>query len=223
MASSASEPSAIVPLDTTVAPDAALAPVGGEAALVRVIRSLLGPGRVPAARVVVATIAMTATQVRSALKVAGLADVAVVASAEPGSRSQCLAAGLEYLGQEDNSPQHVLIHDHRWPLTSTAVTDRVLGALEAGHPVVVPVLPITDTVKQVDGGGSVTATVDRLWLRAVQYPRGYRADALARLIDDGDDLGHGVVTVAGDPDAVAADLPADAALIGAIIEARRPR
>ncbi|UNB54768.1 2-C-methyl-D-erythritol 4-phosphate cytidylyltransferase [Mycolicibacterium sp. YH-1] len=223
MASSASEPCAIVPVDTTVAPHAALAPVAGEAALVWVVRSLLGPGRVPAARVVVATIAMTVADVRSALEAAGLADVAVVASAEPGSRGQCLAAGLEHLGREVDSPRHVLVHDHRWPLTSTAVTDRVLGALEAGHPVVVPVLPITDTVKQVDDGGSVTATVDRHWLRTVQYPRGYRADTLARLIDDGDDLGHGVATVAGDPDAVAADLPADAALIGAIIEGRRPR
>jgi hypothetical protein len=70
------------------------------------------------------------------------------------------------------------------------------------------------------------ATVDRLWLRTVQYPRGYRADVLAALIEgveDVDGLGRHVDTVEGDPDAVAADLPSDAALIGAVIASRRPR
>lgn len=223
MASPVSEPCAIVPVDATVAPRAALAAVAGEPALVRVVRSVLGPARVPARSVVVAAVAPTAAQIRATLAAAGLTEVMVADSPEPGSRSQCLAAGLEHLEREAGSPQHVLVHDHRWPLASTAVTDRVLDSLRAGHPVVVPVLPMTDTVNQVDDSGSVTATVDRLWLRTVQYPRGYRVDALATLIDDGDDLGQDVATVAGDPDAVAADLPADAALIGAVIESRRRR
>lgn len=223
MASLVNEPCAIVPLDATVSPVSALAAVAGEAALAQVVRSLLGPGRVPVRRVVVATIATTAAQVRSALEGAGLAEVAVVECAESGSRGQCLAAGLEHLGREADSPRRVLVHDHRWPLASTAVTDRVLGGLNAGHPVVVPVLPMTDTVKRVDDRGSVVETVDRLRLRTVQYPRGYRSEILATLIGEDDDLGQHVVTVAGDPDAVAADLPLDAALIGAVIEARRPR
>jgi len=223
MATPLSEPCAIVPLDATVAPDAALAVVAGQAALVRVLRSLLGPGRVPPRRIVVAAIATTAARVRPVLRQAGLTDVAVVECAESGSRGQCLAVGLEHLERQADSPQHVLVHDHRWPLASAAVTDRVLGGLDAGQPVVVPVLPMTDTVKQVDDRGSVLATVDRARLRTVQYPRGYRADALAVLIDGGEDLGHHVSTVEGDPDAVAADLPADAALIGAVIEVRRPR
>lgn len=223
MATPLSEPCAIVPLDATVTPGCALAPVAGQAALVRVVRSLLGPGRVPARRVVVVATATTAAQVRPVLQRAGLTAVAVVECAESGTRGHCLAAGLRYLEGQTDSPQHVLVHDHRWPLASTAVTDRVLGGLDAGLPVVVPVLPMTDTVKQVDDRGSVVATVDRLWLRTVQYPRGYRADALAMLIDAGEDLGRHVETVVGDPDAVAADLPADAALIGAVIETRRPR
>lgn len=223
MTSSVNEPCAIVPLDATVSPASALAPLAGEGALTRVIRSLLGPGRVPARRVVVAAVPTTAVRVRAELESAGLADVVVVDCASPGSRAQCLAAGLEHLGREADSPRHVLVHDHRWPLASTAVTDRVLAGLDAGQPVVVPVLPMTDTVKQVDETGSVVDTVDRLWLRTVQYPRGYRADVLAALIGEDDDLGQHLETVAGDPDAVAADLPSDAALIGAIIEARQPR
>jgi 2-C-methyl-D-erythritol 4-phosphate cytidylyltransferase len=223
MTSSVNEPCAIVPLDATVSPASALAPLAGEAALTRVIRSLLGPGRVPVERVVVVAVATTAVQIRPELEAAGLAEVAVVDCASPGSRGQCLAAGLEHLGRKEVSPGHVLVHDRRWPLASTAVTDRVLAGLDAGHPVVVPVLPMTDTVKLVDATGSVVETVDRRWLRTVQYPRGYRADALAALIGEDDDLGRHVETVAGDPDAVAADLPSDAALIGAIIEARQPR
>jgi 2-C-methyl-D-erythritol 4-phosphate cytidylyltransferase len=223
MASSVNHPCAIVPLDASVSPASALAPVAGEPALARVVRSLLGPGRVPIRRVVVVVTAATAGPVRSALEEAGLAEVAVVDCAETGSRAQCLAAGLKHLGRQMDSPAHVLVHDHRWPLASTAVTDRVLAGLGAGHSVVVPVLPMTDTVKQVDDAGSVVETVDRLRLRTVQYPRGYASEVLARLVGEGDELGQHIETVAGDPDAVAADLPTDAALIGAVIEARQPR
>jgi 2-C-methyl-D-erythritol 4-phosphate cytidylyltransferase len=36
------------------------------------------------------------------------------------------------------------------------------------------VLPVTDTVKQVDAGGTVVATPDRATLRSVQTPQGLR-------------------------------------------------
>ena len=44
----------------------------------------------------------------------------------------------------------------------------------------IPVLPVTDTVKRVDSSGRVVATVDRAELRAVQTPQGFsRAVLLA--------------------------------------------
>ena len=65
-------------------------------------------------------------------------------------------------------PGSVLIHDVGHPLASTGATDRVIAGLRAGHPVVVPVLPVTDTFKAVSDGGAVLGTVDRTELRTVQ-------------------------------------------------------
>ncbi len=56
--------------------------------------------------------------------------------------------------------------------------------------------------------------MDRSQLQAVQYPHGM---TIARLTTAGL---AGATTVAGDPDAVAVDLPADAALLEAVIACR---
>ncbi len=76
----------------------------------------------------------------------------------PGSRAQCLAAGLHYL---KGQPRHVLIHDIRRPLAPEGIRDRVIAGLRAGSSVVMPVLAVTDSVKAVDASGSVTGTLDR--------------------------------------------------------------
>jgi 2-C-methyl-D-erythritol 4-phosphate cytidylyltransferase len=47
----------------------------------------------------------------------------------------------------------------------------------------VPVLPVVDTVKQVDGD-LVVATLDRRALRAVQTPQGFRRAVLERAHDE---------------------------------------
>ena len=154
-------------------PAAALAPVAGEPALARVVRSLLGRGGCPIRRVVVVVTAVTAGPVRSALEEAGLAEVGGRGLRGGGFASPVPGGRTEHLGRHHGFAAHVLVHDHRWPLASTAVTDRVLAGLAAGHPVVVPVLPMTDTVKPVDDAASVVATVDRATLRTVQYPRGF--------------------------------------------------
>jgi 2-C-methyl-D-erythritol 2,4-cyclodiphosphate synthase len=46
----------------------------------------------------------------------------------------------------------------------------------------VPVLPVVDTIKQVDVDGAVLGTVDRSMLRAVQTPQGFRRDVLAAAV-----------------------------------------
>jgi 2-C-methyl-D-erythritol 4-phosphate cytidylyltransferase len=74
----------------------------------------------------------------------------------------------------------VLVHDAARCLCPPELADEVAAAVRAGHDAVVPVLPVTDTVKQVDGGGAVVATPDRATLRAVQTPQGFRRDVLAR-------------------------------------------
>ena len=104
----------------------------------------------------------------------------------------------------------VLVHDAARPFAPDAVGQRVIAALQAGADAVIPVVPLVDTVKRVDGYGVVTETLDRSELRAVQTPQGFRRDVLAaahaaeRTHDVTDDaalveaMGIKVQTVAGD-------------------------
>jgi 2-C-methyl-D-erythritol 4-phosphate cytidylyltransferase len=129
----------------------------------------------------------------------------------------------------------VLVCDHRYPLAPGQLADRVLAALSGGHDVVVPTLPVTDTVKAVDELGSVLSTVDRSALRTVQYPRGFTASVLWQLIsvspasaaDHLDEFdaalraGLGIATVDGDANAFQVELPRDAHLLDAVIACRR--
>lgn len=222
---------AIVPLVHADDLAAATALVAGEAPLVCVVRSVLGA--VTEERVVVATLPTLAAGARACLRAAGL-GTAIAVAREPGSRSQVIRAGLEYLGAEPDTPASVLICDHRYPLSPSEVADGVLAALRGGHDVVVPTLPVTDTVKTVDERGSVLSTVDRSTLRTVQYPRGFTATVLWRLVsispasttDDVDEFGAAlragldIGTVAGDANAFHVELPRDAQLLDAVIACR---
>lgn len=220
---------AIVPLTVAGSAAAALTPLAGEAPLVRVLRTMLGAAQ-PAA-VVVATAKPLLGEVRESLAAHGL-SAAVAVAADPGARAQCLTAGLEYFEREGISPQHVIVHDVRRPLASADLFGRVIAALRNGSIVVMPALPLTDSVKSVDVHGSVTRTLDRSVLQVVQYPRGFATDQLARLLaqrcsDEFDELEEAIGTSApitvvdGDSSAFVAELPRDAAFVEAII-AHRP-
>jgi 2-C-methyl-D-erythritol 4-phosphate cytidylyltransferase len=73
----------------------------------------------------------------------------------------------------------ILVHDAARALTPPDQIERVAAAVRAGRPAVVPVLPVADTIKQVDAEDAIVATVDRSTLRAVQTPQGFRRDVLA--------------------------------------------
>lgn len=225
------DPCAIVPLPQTADPSAVFASVAAQPALVRVVRSLLE--RVAGARIVVSASPAIAAAVRDCLRSAGLATVAVTVVREPGSRRQLLVAGLEQLGLQAHSLTPVLVGDHRYPLATGAVVDLVLLGLRCGHDVVVPALPVTDTVKTVDDVGSVLSTVDRSALRTVQFPRGFTASALWKLMSgsalapaDDDEFtsalraGLAIGTVEGDANTFQVELPRDAHLLDAIIACR---
>jgi 2-C-methyl-D-erythritol 4-phosphate cytidylyltransferase len=72
----------------------------------------------------------------------------------------------------------VLVHDAARALAPVELVERVVAAVRAGHDAVIPVLPVVDTVKQVDDSGHVVGTVDRTVLRSVQTPQGFRRDVL---------------------------------------------
>jgi len=213
----------IVPLPATFVDNAAAVfdPLAGEAPLVRIVRTMRGVAVVAVAEPLV-------DEVRESLAAQGLSAVDVAVAEDPGTRAQCLAAGLHHLKDQ---PRHVLIHDIRRPLAPATLRDRVIAGLQAGSRVVMPALAVTDSVKAVDAWGSVTDTLDRSTLRAVQYPRGFAADQLSQLLagrtsDDFDELdeslrtGTAITLVDGDPDAFAVELPRDAAFVEAILTCR---
>jgi len=214
---------AIVPLPATYVDNAvaAFGPLAGEAPLVRVVRTMRGEA-------VVATAEPLADAVRESLAAHGLSVVGIAVAEGPASRAHCLAAGLQYL--KDQS-RHILIHDVRRPLASEGVRDRVIAGLQAGSSVVMPTLAVTDSVKAVDASGSVTGTLDRSQLQAVQYPRGFAADQLSQLLaaptsaefDELDETlrtGTPITFVDGDSDGFVVELPRDAAFVEAIIACR---
>jgi len=121
------------------------------------------------------------------------------------TRQQSVAAGLAALWPDVS---RVLVHDAARALTPGELFQRVLDALAGGRDAVVPVLPVVDTLKRIDGD-SVAAAVDRSELAAAQTPQGFGravletayAGASAEHTDDAalvQAAGHLVFTVAGD-------------------------
>ncbi|WP_156751621.1 2-C-methyl-D-erythritol 4-phosphate cytidylyltransferase [Mycobacterium sp. 1245111.1] len=101
-------------------------------------------------------------------------DATVVAGG--ANRGESVSRALEAVG----APEFVLVHDAARALTPPDLVVRVVDALRAGHPAVVPALPVADTIKAVDGNGAVLGTPERAGLRAVQTPQGFTTDLLLR-------------------------------------------
>jgi 2-C-methyl-D-erythritol 4-phosphate cytidylyltransferase/2-C-methyl-D-erythritol 2,4-cyclodiphosphate synthase len=77
-----------------------------------------------------------------------------------------------------NNAEVVLVHDAARCFTPTPVFDRVAAAvIESGFGVI-PVLPVADTIKEVEQD-VVLGTVDRTLLRVAQTPQGFRFQELA--------------------------------------------
>ncbi|MDF0532188.1 2-C-methyl-D-erythritol 4-phosphate cytidylyltransferase [Tsukamurella sp. 8F] len=141
-------------------------------------------------------------------------------------RTDSVRCGLEAAGAVDGDL--VLVHDAARPLTPVGVIAGVVEALRGGATAVIPVLPVVDTVKRVDGT-RVLETVDRTDLRAVQTPQGFVARVLldAYAVAEGaatDDAGlveraGGTVTVVpGDARALKITTPFDLAVARALLE-----
>ncbi len=73
---------------------------------------------------------------------------------------------------------YILVHDAARSLASTQLAGRVIDALASGEKAVIPVLPVIDTIKNVDHNNFVITTHDRNALRAVQTPQGFEAQTL---------------------------------------------
>lgn len=109
---------------------------------------------------------------------ADIENLSVVAGSDR-SRQESVALGLAALGDRESSSV-VLVHDAARPLTPPQVTQRVIGAVRGGAQAVIPVVPVTDTLKTVDTSGVVTGTPPRRDMVAVQTPQGFCWDILVR-------------------------------------------
>ena len=199
----------------------ALRELAGEPLLVHAVRRLCAAPSV--AQVVVAAPADSVGVVSALL--ARVAPVDVVAGG--ASRQLSVAAAL---AAADPALGIVLVHDAARALAPPALIERVAAAVRAGHRAVIPVLPVVDTIKQVDDAGRVVGTVDRAVLRAVQTPQGFRREVLvaahAAAVDEHTDdaglaekLGVPVHTVPGDEAALKITRPQDLALAELILRA----
>ena len=208
--------SAIVTVPAGLAPADFTTPIAGEPALVRAVLTVRAVA--PVAVVTVEELAAAATE---CLAAHGLSDVLVLAAPNGQlSHDICERACSEWpLGVGCG----VLVHDVRYPLAPAELAVRV-GAALADHDAVIPVVPMTDSVKSIAAQGIVLGNVDRSELVTVQYPRAFSPTALAR-VSQLDDLaplmsaGLRVGTVDGDPNAFAVDLAHDRELLDAIVSA----
>ena len=91
------------------------------------------------------------------------------------TRQASVHAGLEAL--VSRQPDIVLIHDAARPFASAALVSRAIAAAAAAG-AAVPALPVSDTIKSVDGSGQVVETLDRGRLRLVQTPQSFNFAAL---------------------------------------------
>ena len=117
----------------------------------------------------------------------------------------------------------ILVHDAARPLVTETVIGRVLAPLSQGWDAAVPALPLSDTVKRVDGI-AVVETLDRTELVAVQTPQAFVAPVLRAAftgdVADASDCaslverrGGRVCVVEGDPRLVKVTTDADLELV----------
>lgn len=204
----------------------ALRELGGVPMLVYAVRALADARLVD--QVVVAAPAEEVSRVRALLAAGVPADVPVVAGGT--SRQESVALALAALGDDVDV---VLVHDAARPLAPSELADRVAAAVRAGAPAVVPGLPVTDTIKRVDGAGAVIETLARTALCAVQTPQGFRRAVLMQAhaaepasggaTDDAalvEQVGWPVRVIAGHEEAFKVTGPLDLVLAEAILQRR---
>ncbi|MCP9774152.1 2-C-methyl-D-erythritol 4-phosphate cytidylyltransferase [Cyanobium sp. WAJ14-Wanaka] len=90
------------------------------------------------------------------------------------TRQESVSRGLAALPAEAGG---VLIHDGARCLVDPELLARCAAAVQQGLSVIAAT-PVTDTIKQVDGKGAITATPDRSQLWAAQTPQGFPVQEL---------------------------------------------
>jgi 2-C-methyl-D-erythritol 4-phosphate cytidylyltransferase / 2-C-methyl-D-erythritol 2,4-cyclodiphosphate synthase len=218
--------------------DKLLAPIGGRPLLAWTLRALtLVPG---VERIVVVTAPERVAELRDAPWLPSA--VRTVIGGGP-RRQESVAAGFAALaGLEagddaaaDDDDRVVLIHDGARPLLTTGLVEAVIRAT-ARYGAAIPVVPVSETLKRVEGDRIVT-TVARSGLAVAQTPQGVRRNVLRaayeRFSQDGPETWTDeaalleacripVHVVPGDPSNLKVTVPADLRRAEALLGVTRP-
>jgi len=148
------------------------------------------------------------------------AIVKFVAGAD--SRSGSVRNGLAAVPRDADV---ILIHDGARPLASVGVYQRVISAVADGADAAVPVVPVTDTIRDLRAG-----VVDRSGLVAVQTPQGFPSGSIRFAHSGGGDAtddatlveanGGKVVLVEGHPDNIKITDPSDLDIARLLLQRR---
>lgn len=201
-------------------------PLAGRALLTHTLERLLASD--PSARLLVAIHPNDRALYEAC--VAGLSAAAAARVLPPvhggATRQDSVRAGLVALARLDQRPEIVLIHDGARPFATPALLARAKTAATRNG-AAIPGLPVSDTIKQVDGAERIVATPQRAVLRAVQTPQAFRFDLIhdahhaaleAGAIELTDDAaiaewaGHAVHIFEGDPGNMKVTTPDDVAV-----------
>lgn len=206
----------------------ALCLLDGVPLLARAAAALRDSGAVD--QIVVVGPSGAAAEVRVLLEayVPGL-SAAVVDGAE--TRHGSLHRGLSAL---DRRIETVVVHDACRPLAPADLVLRVVKAVYGGADFAVPVIEVTETVKELDSAGRIARTVPREGLVRIQTPQAARrvvldaahagcsaADVANTEIDALAPAESRLVTVDGEDDAFPVVRPADLAFAEAVLARRR--
>ena len=142
------------------------------------------------------------------------------------TRAASVRAGLEVVPLD---AAVIVVHDGARPLAPAALFRSVVEAVVDGAAAAIPAITLVDTVKRVDGEGTVVTTLPRDGLVTVQTPQAFRADMLRRAHASGaeatDDaalveaLGATVRVVTGDRRNMKVTTPADLETARTLLEA----
>jgi 2-C-methyl-D-erythritol 4-phosphate cytidylyltransferase/2-C-methyl-D-erythritol 2,4-cyclodiphosphate synthase len=160
--------------------DKLLASIGGRPLLAHTLAALAGAPEV--ASIVVVT---SADRRRALDRAAWLPEGVTLGFADGGQRRQdSVRAGFDALEQLVPDPEGhrvVLVHDGARPLVPPTLIASVIEAA-ATHGAAIPVVPLAETVKRVDGE-RIAETVDRSGLATAQTPQGFRRGLLRTALE----------------------------------------
>ena len=97
------------------------------------------------------------------------------------TRQESVQRGLESLAHQAPGTDWVLVHDAARCLVEPSDVLRVLEAAQSSG-AAIPVVPLTDTVKEI-AQGRVVGTLERSRMARAQTPQAFRADLLREALD----------------------------------------